>query len=253
MVTPRIIPCLTFTTSGLVKTTKFKDPKYIGDVINAVRIFNEKEVDELIVLDITASIEKRTPNFSLIQDIATECFMPLCYGGGITNVEEIQKIFELGVEKVSLNTSLYNVPNLITEASNIFGSQSIIASIDIKRNIFGKYSVFSQSGKIDRKYDPIKYAQELEASGAGEILVNSIDRDGTRQGYDLDIMKHISQSVTIPVMACGGANDLNDCRQILQAGASAAVASSFFVLHGKHRAVLISYPTRQDINTLLQD
>jgi imidazole glycerol-phosphate synthase subunit HisF len=251
MIIPRVIPCLSLTASGLVKTVKFRNPKYVGDAINTMRIFNEKEVDEMIVLDITASLEKRKPNFSLIQDIATECFMPLGYGGGITSVEDIKRIFELGVEKVTLNSIVFDQPQLISEASRIFGSQSIIVSIDVKRNLFGKYSVFSHSGSIDRKIDPVAYAKQAESLGAGEIFLNSIDRDGTRLGYTLDVIEKVAGAVTIPVIVCGGANSLSDFRQALHSGASAAAAGSFFVLHGKHRAVLISYPTRQEINQLL--
>jgi imidazole glycerol-phosphate synthase subunit HisF len=251
MLTPRIIPCLLLVNTGLVKTIKFKEPKYIGDVINTAKIFNEKEVDELVVLDIAASINKQSPNFKLISDIATECFMPLCYGGGIKKIDDIKKIFELGIEKVSINSALFENPQLITQASNIFGSQSIIASIDIKRNFLGSYSVFSKSGKQDQKVNPVDFARKLADLGAGEILLTSIDRDGTRQGYDLDIIQSVSEAVKIPVIACGGANNLSDCRLVIQSGASAAAAGSFFTLHGKHRAVLISYPDRHQINSLL--
>jgi imidazole glycerol-phosphate synthase subunit HisF len=253
MIIPRIIPCLLLASSGLVKTVKFKDPKYIGDIINTVRIFNEKEVDEIVILDIKASLENRPPNYTLLKDIATECFMPLCYGGGIRSVDEIKKLFELGTEKVSLNSSIFDDSQLISQASNAFGSQSIVVSIDIKRNMFGNYSVNSHSGSIDRKVDPVDFAKKVEGLGAGEILVTSIDRDGTRQGYDLDIINRISSAVEIPVIACGGANNLEDCKKVLLAGAAGAAAGSFFVLHGKHRAVLVSYPDRSKINNLLKD
>jgi imidazole glycerol-phosphate synthase subunit HisF len=253
MIIPRIIPCLLLASSGLVKTVKFKDPKYIGDIINTVRIFNEKEVDEIVILDIKASLENRPPNYTLLKDIATECFMPLCYGGGIRSVDEIKKLFELGIEKISLNSSVFDDSQLISQASNAFGSQSIVISIDIKRNMFGNYSVNSHSGSKDRKVDPVDFAKKVEGLGAGEILVTSIDRDGTRQGYDLDIINRISSAVGIPVIACGGANNLEDCKKVLLAGAAGAAAGSFFVLHGKHRAVLVSYPDRSKINNLLKD
>jgi cyclase len=251
MLIPRIIPCLLLVNTGLVKTIKFKDPKYIGDVINTTKILNEKEIDELIILDIVASVNKQPPNFKLIGDIATECFMPLCYGGGIKEIDDIKKIFELGIEKVSINSALFESPQLITQASNIFGSQSIIASIDFKRNFLGGYSVFSKSGKQDQKMSPVEFAKKVADLGAGEILLNSIDRDGTRQGYDLDIVQQVSEAVQVPVIACGGANNLLDCKLVIQSGAAAAAAGSFFTLHGKHRAVLISYPERHQINSLL--
>jgi imidazole glycerol-phosphate synthase subunit HisF len=253
MIIPRIIPCLLLTSSGLVKTIKFSNPKYIGDVVNAVRIFNEKEVDELVILDIKASMENRSPNFKLLKDIATECFMPLCYGGGIKNVDEIKQLFGLGIEKITLNSSLFDNPQLLSQASEVFGSQSIVVSIDVKRNLFGNYSVVSHSGTKDRKISPIEFAKKVENLGAGEILVNSIDLDGTRQGYDLDIIHKVSSVVKIPVIACGGADDIEDCKKALNAGAAGAAAGSFFVLHGKHRAVLISYPSRSKINNLLKD
>ncbi len=253
MIIPRIIPCLLLTSSGLIKTIKFNDPKYIGDIINTVRILNEKEVDEIIILDIKASVEKRSPNYKLLKDIATECFMPLCYGGGISSVDEIKKLFELGIEKVALNSSIFDKPQLLTQASDIFGSQSIVVSIDIKRNLFGNYSIISHSGSKDRKLDLVEFSKKVEGLGAGEILVTSIDRDGTRQGYDLDIIHRVASAVRIPVIACGGANDLTDCKKALIAGAAGAAAGSFFVLHGKHRAVLVSYPSRSEINNLLKD
>lgn len=250
MFIPRIIPCLLLRGNGLFKTVQFKNEKYIGDIINAVRIFNEKEVDELIILDITATVENKSPRLELIKDIASECFMPLCYGGGIKSLSEIEQIFKAGVEKVSLNTSAVQNSKLITEASEVFGSQSIVASIDVKKNIFGKYQIYSHSGSKPYQVQLIEYVRQLERLGAGEILLNLIDRDGTRKGYDLDLIKSISQAVDIPLIACGGAGDITDFKKAFDAGASAAAAGSFFVLHGKHLAVLITYPKFSEIEKL---
>lgn len=250
MIIPRVIPCLLIRGQGLVKTIKFDHARYIGDVINTVRIFNEKEADELLLLDITATKSKTKPQLSLIKDIASECFMPLAYGGGITSIDEIASIFEAGVEKISLNSTIFENPELISEASKIFGSQSIITAIDIKQGFLGKYSVYSHCGKVNQQLNPVEYAKRLQDLGAGEILINSIDRDGTRDGYDLSIIQKISSAVDVPVVACGGAGSLEDIKLVFDAGASAAAAGSFFVFHGKHQAVLITYPTSDEIGSL---
>jgi imidazole glycerol-phosphate synthase subunit HisF len=191
MLQVRVIPSLLLKGQGLVKTVQFKNEKYIGDPINAIKIFNDKEVDELVFLDITASKEKREPNYKLIHQIAGECFMPLSYGGGITSIEQIQKILSLGVEKVIINTSAALNPNLIKEASNLFGCSTIVVSIDVKKSFFGKNSVYICDGTMNTKKNPIEYACLVEHLGAGELLINSIDKDGMMQGYDIDLIKSI--------------------------------------------------------------
>lgn len=247
----RIIPCLLINNRGLYKTVKFKDPVYVGDPANALKIFNEKEVDELVILDITASKEKKKPNFKLLNELASECFMPLCYGGGITELDEIKALFNLGIEKISLNTITFSKPELITEAAKIYGSQSIVASLDVKKSLLGKYQVYINSGTINTKKDPVEYAQYLYNLGAGEIFLNSIDRDGTMSGYDVDLIKKVSESVPVPLIACGGAGQIDDFSKAINlGGASAVSAGSFFVFHGKHRAVLITYPTKDELSRI---
>lgn len=253
MLQARVIPCLLLKGSGLVKTTKFKNPKYIGDPINAVNIFNEKEADELIFLDITASIEKRRPNFKLVSEIASECFMPFAYGGGISQIEDVKELFKLGVEKIVINSALHHNPGLITECAKIYGSQSIIGSIDVKKNFFGKYEVYSNSGTINTKLDPVRFAKQIEELGIGEIFINSIDRDGTQSGYDGKLIKSITTTVNVPVIACGGAGNKADFKEaVSQFGASAVAAGSFFVFHGKHKAVLITYPPYNELVELFK-
>ena len=252
MIKTRIIPCLLLKGRGLVKTIKFKDPTYVGDPLNAVRIFNEKEVDELIFLDITASGEKRGPQFDLIGNIATECFMPFCYGGGIKTVEDIKKLFFLGAEKVSINSYAIENPSFIRKATDIFGSQSIVTAIDVKKNLFGKHKVYNGSLKKMTALDPVSFAVELATMGAGEILLNSVDRDGTFEGYDIDLIKSVSGVVNIPVIACGGAGKVGDfARAVKEGGASAVAAGSMMVFHGKHKAVLISYPAMDELEQLV--
>lgn len=248
MLKSRIIPCLLLCGVGLYKTVKFKDPRYIGDPVNAVRIFNEKEVDEILVMDIEASHEKRGPNFDLIRDIAGECFMPLAYGGGITSIEEIRALQRIGVEKVAINSAAFRDPNLIKAAVDILGSSSIVVGIDVKRTLLGKHEVWIDGGRINTKADPVEYAQRLNSFGVGEILVNSIDRDGTMSGYDVPLVKKISDSVSTPVIACGGAGSLADMHEVIsRGGIEAAAAGSLFIFHGRHKAVLISYPSRQEM------
>lgn len=253
MAITRVIPVLLLRNAGLVKTQKFKDPKYVGDPINAVKIFNEKEVDELVFLDITASPEGKKPPLELLKDICSECFMPLCYGGGITHIDEIYAIIQAGVEKVALNTITHERPALITEASEAFGASSVVVSIDVKKNLFGKMQVWTKGGKVNTKKDPVAWAKEVESLGAGEILINSIDRDGMMTGYDLDTIRKVAGAVDIPVIACGGAGSVEDLgKPILEAEASAVAAGSLFVFKGKHRAVLISYPEQQKLKELFR-
>lgn len=244
----RVIPCLLLKNNGLVKTVKFKNPKYVGDPINAVRIFNDKEVDELIFLDIDASAKGAQPDYELIEQIASQAFMPFCYGGGVKNIETMRRLFHIGVEKISINTAALDNQNLISEAVNIFGSQSIVVAMDIKKNIFGKYQLYSKTAQKKYKQNIIDYAKRVESLGAGELLVNSIDHDGCLNGYDINLIKQIAENVRIPVIALGGASSLQDMKAAVnEASASAVAAGSMFVFHGKHKAVLINYPAQHEI------
>ena len=230
MIKIRVIPCLLLRNLGLVKTVKFKNPKYLGDPINIIKIFNDKEVDELFFLDITATVENRKPPFNLIAQVASECFMPLCYGGGVRSLEDMKVLFSLGVEKVSVNSYAVEHPTFVKAASDLFGSQSIIISMDVKTNRLGKYEVFTYSGKKATSLDPVKFALQMEKQGAGEILLNSIDRDGMMQGYELELIRRVSGAVSIPVVACGGAGRVQHLGEAVEkGGASAAAAGSLFV------------------------
>jgi len=251
MLLPRVIPCLLLNKTGLVKTFKFKKPKYIGCPINAVRIFNEKEVDELLFLDIKATGENREPLISLISEIATECFMPFCYGGGIKTERQIAAILNLGAEKVLINNEAMVNSAIIEQAAKVFGSQSIVVSIDVKRNFMGGYKLFDHVNKTTTKVDPVEFAIRMEEMGAGELLLNSVDRDGTMEGYDLDLLKKVTDAVQIPVIASGGAGRLEDFWAAINiGGASAVSAGSMFVFYGKHRAVLINYPSRAELRAV---
>lgn len=252
MIRPRIIPALLLQGQGLVKTVKFKDPTYLGDPINIVRIFNDKEVDELVFLDITATNENRPPAFDRLANITSECFMPLGYGGGIRNMNDIKKLLSIGVEKVILNTVAVEDPSLIRSAADHAGSSSVVISMDVKKNLLGKYEVQIRSGKKNTGLDPVRYAVEMERLGAGEIFVNSIDRDGTMKGYDIELIRRVSDAVSVPVIACGGAGKLQDLADAIKiGGASAAAAGSFFVFQGPLRGVLISYPSQNDLQRIL--
>jgi cyclase len=242
----RVIPVLLLCGQGLVKTVKFKQPKYIGDPINAVRIFNEKEVDELVFLDITATPEGRGPDFDLLSDIASEAFMPMAYGGGITNLGQVRRIFELGFEKVIIDSAAYKNPKLIIEAAAIFGSQSIVGCIDVRKTLLGRYELCSVSGSIKEKASLEEHIALITQSGVGELLVNSVDRDGTMGGYDLKLLREVSNAVTVPVIACGGAGNVDHLVQaVLDGQASAVAAGSMFVFMGPHRAVMVNYPERK--------
>ena len=248
MLLPRIIPCLLLRGGGFYKTTKFKKPIYLGDPINILKIFNEKKVDEIMVLDIGATASAQGPNFSLLRDFASECFMPLSYGGGINRLDQIKALFQLGLEKVCLNTAAAMQPGLVTEAARIFGSQSIVVSIDARRKLLGGYETAIRNGSKTTGRSPTAFAAEMERRGAGEILITSVDRDGAMEGYDLNLVGAVSRAVGIPVIACGGAGGLEDFHlAIHQAGASAAAAGSFFVFQSKKRGVLISYPHPEEI------
>jgi cyclase len=237
---------------GLVKTIKFKDATYIGDPINAVKIFNEKQVDELIFLDITATNESREPNYELIRNIATECFMPFAYGGGVRTLDCIRRLLRLGVEKVIINTASVENPQLIRAAAETFGSSTIIVAMDIKRSLFGRYQRYIRAGRKAVKSPIVECAREMEELGAGELFVNSIDRDGVMKGYDLEIIKEISQSVSIPVIACGGAGSMLHIKELIEnTCVSAAAAGSIFVFHGKLKGVLINYPSREELDSVI--
>lgn len=252
MLQNRVIPCLLLKGDGLVKTEKFRNPKYVGDPINAVKIFNTKEVDELIFLDIMASSLGTPPNYQMIADIASECFMPFCYGGGIRTVVEAKRILSIGAEKVSVNAVALRDTTFIRELSKQVGSQSVVISMDVKRPLLGRYEIFDHSVNKPFKADPVAYAKAMERSGAGEILVNSVDRDGTMSGYDLKLVKMIADEVTIPTIICGGAGELSHFRLAVESGASAVAAGSMFVFIGKHKAVLINYPEYKEIRQLFE-
>ena len=243
----RVIPGLLLHQGGLVKSVRFRDYKYVGDPINAVRIFNEKEVDELAIIDIDATREKRPPDIERISAIVSEAFMPIAYGGGISRVAEAENILLNGAEKVIINKAAIINPALIREIASRFGSQSVVVSIDYKKALFRSFKVFSDNGKPNTKLDPVAFAKQMEDAGAGEILLNAIDRDGTFEGYDLGMIEKVSKAVNIPVIAIGGAASLADFKQAVQHGASAVSAGSMFVFQRPHRAVLISYPAQKEL------
>lgn len=247
----RTIPVLLIHKGGLYKSVQFKSHQYVGDPINAVKIFNDKGADELAIIDIDASRNNRTPDIDKIADIASEAFMPLSYGGGITRLEQAQDLFYNGIEKLIINKSALTKPNLMSNIAERYGSQAIVASIDVKKNFWGKYRVYADNGSKDTGLDPIEFAIQCEKNGAGEILLNSIDKDGTYKGYDTDILSKIAASVSIPVIACGGAGSTDDFVKAVKDGhASAVAAGSFFVFQRPHNAVLISYPDENFFNKL---
>jgi cyclase len=244
----RVIPVLLLKKGGLYKSVKFRDHKYVGDPINAVKIFNEKEVDELVILDTDATKEGRPPNIKQISEIAGEAFMPVGYGGGITSIEQAKRILYEGIEKVVFNTSAIENPELIRDASRQFGSSSVVVSIDVMKDWFGRYKVFTNSGSVNTGIDPIQLATRMEESGAGEIFLTSIDRDGTYMGYDLTLVKNITAKLSIPVIVCGGASSVDDFKPAIDSGASAVAAGSMFVFQRPHNAVLINYPSQKILN-----
>lgn len=247
----RVIPILLLKNNGLVKTQNFKRPVYIGDPINAVRIFNEKEVDELVLLDTDASTEGRDPKFGWIKDIVSESFMPIGYGGGISNASHAKKLFDLGVEKIILNSHSDNF-SLIEELANIYGSQSIVISIDVKRSLLGGQHLYKKNGTIRIKEGLEDFTRNVVNAGAGEVIIQSIDKEGTMSGYDIGLIKSVSSCVNVPVVASGGAGSIEDLKKaIYEGGASAVAAGSMFVFKGKHKAVLISYPKPDELSSLL--
>lgn len=252
MLRTRVIPCLLVRRGGLVKTVRFKDPRYLGDPINAVRIFNEKEVDELLVLDISATAEGRGPPMQLLSELASECFMPLAYGGGVRSVEQMRAIFAIGVEKVALNTAAVEDPALVRAAADAFGSQSVVASLDVRKKLLGGYEVVTRGATKGTGLDPVACARTMERSGAGEILLQSVDRDGTMSGYDVDLVRRVAGAVSVPVIACGGAGSVGDLGDVVRkGGAAAAAAGSLFVFQGRHRAVLINFPSQDELGRVL--
>ena len=252
MLKHRVIPALLLTNKGLVKTRKFAKPKYVGDPINAIRIFNEKEVDELIVLDIEATKNNQLPNYKLIEEFASECFMPLCYGGGVRTIDQAEKIFALGVEKICLQTSALLDIDFVSELSRKFGSQSVVVSLDIKKNWLGKRRVYLASSKRFLKGSWQDWVTKLAGAGAGELLINSVDNDGMMAGMDIDLICDASKLIPIPTIAMGGVGSLDDIKDAINNGASAVAVGSFFVFHGSHRAVLITYPKYNQLEKLLE-
>jgi cyclase len=253
MLRPRIIPCLLVKGAGLVKTRNFAEPKYVGDPLNAVRIFNEKEVDELTVLDIDATAEGREPNYAMIRNLAGECRMPLCYGGGVSTAEQIEKIVALGVEKVAISTAAVQTPELVTEGARRVGNQSIVVVLDVRKTgLLRRHEVFIRNGGRKTGLSPVDFARRAQDLGAGEIVVNSIDRDGAMDGYDLDLVREIRSAVTLPLTVLGGAGSYDDIGALIREfGIIGASAGSLFVFKGKYRAVLISYPNVAEKAALL--
>jgi len=248
MLRSRIIPCLLIHNKGLVKTVNFKDPKYVGDPINAVKIFNEKEVDELIVLDIDATKENRGPNLKMIKSLADECRMPFCYGGGITTVEQAKKIISLGVEKVALSFSALNNISLCQEIGDVIGNQSVVVVLDVKKKkIFGGYDIYTHNGTKKSNWKLNDFISKLEEIGIGEIVINSIDNDGVMQGYDLPLIESIREKCSMPITVLGGAGSIQHIKDLISKfKIIGAAAGSLFVFKGKYKAVLISYPNREE-------
>ena len=254
MLRPRIIPCLLIRDKGLVKTVAFRDPKYVGDPINAVRIFNEKGVDELIVLDIDASANGTEPNFRLIENFAAESRMPLCYGGGIRNAEHAKAIISLGVEKVAISSAAIEDPSFITRVADVVGRQSAVAVLDVKASRWGTYEVWTQNGTKSTKRSPKEVAIELQQAGVGEIVLNSIDNDGRMKGYDLKMIEQVREAIDVPLTVLGGAGTLNDISELIRRfGVIGAAAGSLFVFKGIYRAVLINYPSAVERDQIVSE
>jgi len=252
MLRPRIIPSLLVHRKGLVKTVRFKSPKYVGDPINAVKIFNEKEVDELAIFDIDATVLGKEPDYGLIEKLANQSRMPICYGGGVKTVEQAQKIFGLGIEKIALSSSIINDPKLISKISQRVGSQSVIVVLDIKKKLFGGYEVYTHNGTQSTGLNPFAFAAKAQELGAGEVIINSIDNDGIMNGYDFKLIDKIRDKITLPLTVLGGAGSLDDIKEVIKKYNIIGVAAgSLFVFKGPYKAVLINYPdriTREQIN-----
>lgn len=245
MLLKRLIPCLLLKGNGLVKTINFKNPTYIGDPINTVKIFNEKEVDELVFLDIDATAKNKEPNYKILSEIANECFMPLAYGGGIKTFEQAQKIFNIGIEKVVINSAAYSNPKLITQIAEVYGNQAIIAAIDVKKNFFGKLNCVSNNATVKQNKNIIDWVKELENAGAGEILITSVDKEGTWEGFDNELIEQVVKATNLPVIAHGGAGKIEDVKRALhQYHADAVALGSMVVYQKKGFGVLINFPSR---------
>jgi len=252
MLRTRIIPTLLLRGESLVKTVQFDKFGYIGDPVNTCRIFNELEVDELAFLDITASVEKREPNLKILQEISNECFMPLSYGGGIRSVDSAERILGIGFEKVIFNTYPFENPGIISETAKAFGSQSVIIAIDVKRSFWGKYEVYSLSGSVNRRKSPVEWAKEIEDLGAGEILLTSIDREGTWKGFDIELTRQVADTVSIPVIAHGGAGTVGHIGDVVKNGHASAVAlGSMVVYQARGMGVLVNFPDKEDLEEVL--
>jgi cyclase len=252
MLIPRVIPCLLLRNGGLVKTIRFQNPSYVGDPTNAIKIFNQKEVDELVVLDITATAEGKAPPFPVIERFASECFMPVAYGGGLHRMQDVREIFRVGIEKIVVNTAAVEDPAFVREASACFGAQAVVVSIDARRQPGGGWEVYTRGGRKSTRLDPQKLAVAMQQAGAGEIFLNSIDQDGTMEGYDVDLIHYVASAVDLPVIACGGAGKLADIRRAIKEGrASAAAAGSMVVYFGRNRAVLINFPSPKELEKAL--
>lgn len=251
MLRSRIIPCLLVKNKGLVKTLKFSTPKYVGDPINAAKIFNEKEVDELIVLDIDASAHNNEPDYVMIENLAAECRMPLCYGGGVKTVEQANRIISMGVEKVAISSAAVDDPEIVARTAEVVGSQSVVVVMDVKMTSNGKYEIWTLNGNKRTGISPVEFAQKMQSLGAGEIVINSIDNDGVMKGYDLTLARTIRESITLPITVLGGAGSLKDIGELISTfGIVGAAAGSLFVFKGIYRAVLINYPSRSEKDAL---
>jgi cyclase len=253
MLRPRIIVSLLVHNNGLVKTVNFRNPKYVGDPINAVKIFNEKAVDELSIFDIDATVNNKEPDYSLIERLASQSRMPLCYGGGVKTVQQAEKIFGLGIEKIALSSAIIENPELISKIAGRVGSQSVIAVLDIKKKVFGGYEIYTHNGKKVCNLDPIKFVEELQNLGVGEIVINSIDQEGTMKGFDLNLIKKVREKIKIPMTVLGGAGSLNDIKTVIdQHGVIGVAAGSLFVFKGVYKAVLINYPNKDEKELLFE-
>jgi cyclase len=245
-----VIPALLRSRSGLVKTRRFSDAKYVGDPLNAVKIFSEKEADELCFLDIAATPEGRGPDLELLAQVAEECFMPLAYGGGIRSLGDVAAVLHIGVEKVVIGTRAVEEPDFVRQVAGTHGSSTVVVALDVARNRLGRYELRTHGGSRRTRVDPVQFAVELDSLGVGELLLTSIDHDGVMDGYDLELVRRVASEVSVPVIACGGAGNLEHFAQAIAAGASAVAAGSMFVFHGRHRAVLITYPEHEQLEAL---
>lgn len=253
MLRVRVIPALLLRRGSLVKTRRFRAPDYIGDPCNTLRIFNELEVDELAILDVVASREGQRPDFELLADIASECFMPLSYGGGLRTMDDAARVFSTGFEKVIVNSHSFERPEFLTEIADVYGSQAVIASLDVKRDWLGRPRVFSHSGRRAHRHDPVSWAREMEARGAGEILLTSIEREGTWRGFDIELIHEVSAAVSVPVIAQGGARNIADLQAAVFDGGASSVALGAMVVYQKEGCgVLVNFPERDELEQALR-